>query len=90
MELGSKSNQISPELKDKLNGNRISFKLSQNESQTVFQTTRKEIKAGLPIEKLIILRNNESKIFNKGNEIMSHIDTDVLGEVACCPYRICI
>lgn len=90
VELRRESVEIVPELTNKLIGRRITFELEHNDKKEIFRTNFQELERGLPIDKLIIKRSNDSTIFYYGAEILPYLDTDVIGEIACCPFVICM
>lgn len=89
IELGMEQSKIEPEIAGLIREGKINFKLEYSEEKTIFSTTFKEIKEGLPFKKMIIIRDTDTTTFNHGDNILPFMDTDVIGEVAC-PYTICI
>lgn len=82
--------EILPEVKKQMTGNQISFILKYPEKKNIIRTTLGEIEKGLPIKKIIIIRDENRKVINDGDEILRLMDTDVIGEISCCPFTICL
>jgi hypothetical protein len=49
-----------------------------------------EIAKGSPIKKITIKRGDKRKVINYGDEIIGLMDTDMIGEIACCPFILCL
>lgn len=90
IEFGEEQTKIEPEVSELLKDNKINFKLEYPEKKNIFRTTFKKIKEGLPFKKMIIIRFRDTLIIHHGDNILPMMDTDVIGEIACCPYSICI
>lgn len=77
------------DINEYINENEITLELSYLEVKKIGRTTFREIKNGLPFEKMIIIRPNDTTVINRGDDILPMMDTDVLGQIAK-PFVICI
>ena len=89
-ELNSNSYSILPEIKDSLKGNTLNIKLEYPNKINIIETKFSELEKGLPIKYIKITRSGKHKEFKKGQNIEYDMDLDIIGEISCCPYILCI
>ena len=81
---------ILPAIKKQMKVNQISFTLKYLEEKHIIRTAFGEIEKGSPIKKITIKRGEKRKVINYEDEILELMDTDVIGEIACCPFVLCL
>lgn len=82
--------KILPAIKKQMKGNQLSLTLKYPEEKNIIRTSFGEIEKGSPIKKITIKRGEKRKVINYGDEIIGLMDTDVIGEIACCPFILCL
>lgn len=69
--------------------NQITLELDYPEVKRIGKSTMKEIREGLPFQRMMIIKSLDTVIIKKGEEILPMMDTDLLGQIGT-PYVICI
>jgi hypothetical protein len=82
--------KILPAIKKRMKGNQLSLTLKYPEEKNIIRTAFGEIAKGSPIKKITIKRGDKRKVINYGDEIIGLMDTDMIGEIACCPFILCL
>ena len=89
-ELDSKDYTILPKIKKKLSGNTLSIQMDYPSKIDIIETKYSTLKKGLPLKYLKITRLGKDKVINENQNIENDMDLDIIGEIACCPYILCI
>lgn len=89
-ELDSKDYTILPKIKEKLNGNTLNLQMDYPSKIDIIETKYSTLKKGMPLKYLKITRLGKDKVINENQNIENNMDLDIIGEIACCPYILCI
>lgn len=89
-ELDSKDYTILPKIKEKLNGNTLNLQMDYPSKIDIIETKYSTLKKGMPLKYLKITRLGKDKVINENQNIENVMDLDIIGEIACCPYILCI
>jgi FlaG/FlaF family flagellin (archaellin) len=89
-ELDSKDYTILPKIKEKLNGNTLNLQMDYPSKIDIIETKYSTLKKGMPLKYLKITRLGKDEVINENQNIENYMDLDIIGEIACCPYILCI
>lgn len=90
IEFNEDQTELLSEIEQQAMNNQITFSLQYLETKAIIRTTESEIELGSPLKKVVVTRKNIEKIINYGDDIISLMDTDAVGEIKCCPFVLCI
>jgi len=78
--------KFAPGVNESIKENQLNFRLAYPETKEILETNQK-LEKGLPFKRMIIIRDGDTTILNKGDEILPMMDRDVTGKAT---YTICI
>ena len=90
IEFEKNQTDISPKIVGLIKDNKLRIKLDYPEKLEILESNKIDINKGFPIKTMKVIKNKESKIYDRGDEIIHSMDLDIIGLVACCPYKMCI
>lgn len=70
--------------------NEFRLLLDYAETKPIMNISHQQLSKGMPFKKLIVIRKGDTLIVNQFDEIESMMDLDLIGEVGCCPYTLCL